>query len=281
MARSEDVSHWKTRDAVSGESGVSSVVPYEPPSRGSRTVWTNSAGPSENSPYRHSAVSARTVWTNSARPAGGSPPKQEQRNYRTREYVGSKGGRSPPATGGRTEHAKDDHGRRSPPATGRRTRAHQTDYDRRSPPNGGRQPQGFGRDGGERSPPAGNRQTPTGGSTNGRRTQAGGNNPRPPLSVDELERLNPARLGRNVPPPREAVDSGGAVPRVCTWCGAVGHTQEYCFDKQQPCRLCRSKDHRTMECPKLGPRTFLKCPVCEGVHLGRECPNHCKQNLNC
>lgn len=62
-------------------------------------------------------------------------------------------------------------------------------------------------------------------------------------------------------------------PPVCTWCGRKWHFESDCWLKLGLCLGCGDKNHKAEDCPKRmdQPGSALRCSVCGGPHLGRDC----------
>jgi hypothetical protein len=70
---------------------------------------------------------------------------------------------------------------------------------------------------------------------------------------------------------------------ICWYCGREGHIEMSCWLKQGACELCGGLDHNKNKCPKYFSRHGampLKCSLCGGDHLGKDCPRHEQRLLN-
>lgn len=61
--------------------------------------------------------------------------------------------------------------------------------------------------------------------------------------------------------------------RQCHYCGRRGHEQRECRIRSGECFRCGVRGHSYITCNKP-PRQFeAQCPICQGKHLGVDCPN--------
>jgi len=82
--------------------------------------------------------------------------------------------------------------------------------------------------------------------------------------------------------PRVFVQSGKSgnnrVTLFCAWCGKSGHTEDRCWLKSGACLACGGQDHASHECPRRNSQSRLVCSLCQGDHLGKDCPLHAASN---
>ena len=80
--------------------------------------------------------------------------------------------------------------------------------------------------------------------------------------------------------PRTFVSSGVGTQRnqkFCLWCGRNGHLEAECWKKNGYCLICGSMNHKLPDCPKFRRKSpELHCPLCDGAHLGKDCPAYLK-----
>jgi len=68
------------------------------------------------------------------------------------------------------------------------------------------------------------------------------------------------------------------VTLFCAWCGKSGHTEDRCWLKSGACLACGEQDHASHECPRRNSQSRLVCSLCQGDHLGKDCPLHAASN---
>ncbi|KAL7639993.1 UNVERIFIED_CONTAM: hypothetical protein RMT77_009407 [Armadillidium vulgare] len=60
---------------------------------------------------------------------------------------------------------------------------------------------------------------------------------------------------------------------LCRYCGKRGHQYDDCYIAQNRCLHCKEVGHLVGRCPTKN-NDKLECPLCEGDHLGKDCPTN-------